>query len=159
MSLLCKRITNQLIKVTTRDCNLYFALDRQSLNCWIIIEVARRVHTENINKILTNCTKSTTGTFPSLSALQSVRPFSPTNDHNLSKLIDGQKLWFRFKWKFRIPNLPKYPGWYLSKLILWWCIPPALPRPPGCLRCFPIKICRINLYLTSIFTKTFANLF
>lgn len=21
----------------------------------------------------------------------------------------------------------------------WWCIPPALPRPPGCLRCLPIR--------------------
>ena len=26
---------------------------------------------------------------------------------------------------------------YLSKLILWWCCPPALPRPPGCFRCLP----------------------
>jgi hypothetical protein len=32
----------------------------------------------------------------------------------------------------------------LSKFILWWCIPPALPRPPGCLRCFP-KISKHNL--------------
>merc|ERR550534_3537306 len=24
-------------------------------------------------------------------------------------------------WKFLIPTLPKYPGWYLSKLILWRC--------------------------------------
>jgi hypothetical protein len=21
----------------------------------------------------------------------------------------------------------------------WWCIPPARPRPPGCLRCFPTR--------------------
>lgn len=34
-------------------------------------------------------------------------------------------------------TLPKYPGWYLSKFILWWCMPPALPRPPACLRCLP----------------------
>ena len=27
----------------------------------------------------------------------------------------------------------------LSKLILWWCCPPALPRPPGCFLCFPYK--------------------
>lgn len=26
---------------------------------------------------------------------------------------------------------------YLSKLILWWCCPPAFPRPPGCFLCFP----------------------
>lgn len=37
-------------------------------------------------------------------------------------------------------TLPKYPGWYLSMLILWWCSPPALPRPPGCLRCLPGNI-------------------
>jgi len=34
-------------------------------------------------------------------------------------------------------TFPKYPGWYLSKFILWWCIPPALPRPPGCFLCLP----------------------
>lgn len=28
---------------------------------------------------------------------------------------------------------------YLSKLIRWWCCPPALPRPPGCLRCLPTR--------------------
>jgi len=28
-------------------------------------------------------------------------------------------------------------AYYLSKLIRWWCCPPALPRPPGCLRCLP----------------------
>lgn len=26
---------------------------------------------------------------------------------------------------------------YLSKLIRWWCMPPAFPRPPGCFLCFP----------------------
>lgn len=28
-------------------------------------------------------------------------------------------------------------SYYLSKLILWWCIPPAFPRPPGCFLCLP----------------------
>lgn len=44
------------------------------------------------------------------------------------------------------------PGWvrssrtyYLSKLILWWCIPPALPRPPGCFLCFPEGSDQISL--------------
>ena len=23
----------------------------------------------------------------------------------------------------------------------WWCAPPARPRPPGCLRCFPTRPC------------------
>ena len=28
---------------------------------------------------------------------------------------------------------------HLSKLIRWWCWPPAFPQPPGCLRCLPIR--------------------
>ena len=28
---------------------------------------------------------------------------------------------------------------HLSIMILWWCWPPAFPRPPGCLRCFPTR--------------------
>ena len=27
----------------------------------------------------------------------------------------------------------------MSIMIRWWCCPPALPRPPGCLRCFPMR--------------------
>lgn len=34
---------------------------------------------------------------------------------------------------------------YLSKLILWWCCPPALPRPPGCFLCFPANTPQISL--------------
>lgn len=30
--------------------------------------------------------------------------------------------------------------YYLSKLILWWCKPPAFPRPPGCFLCLPVGI-------------------
>merc|ERR1719259_142865 len=26
----------------------------------------------------------------------------------------------------------------LSRLILWWCCPPAFPLPPGCFLCLPI---------------------
>ena len=45
---------------------------------------------------------------------------SETRDHNLSILMPG---WYRlallgWTWKFLIPTFPKYPGWYLSKLIL-----------------------------------------
>lgn len=29
--------------------------------------------------------------------------------------------------------------WYLSNMMRWWCWPPALPRPPGCLRCLPMR--------------------
>jgi len=29
----------------------------------------------------------------------------------------------------------------LSKRIRWWCIPPALPRPPGCFLCLPMRPC------------------
>merc|ERR1719507_2450908 len=52
--------------------------------------------------------------------------------HSLSRLMPG---WQRFAllgctWKFLMPTLPK--------LILWWCCPPALPRPPGCFLCLPI---------------------
>jgi hypothetical protein len=28
--------------------------------------------------------------------------------------------------------------YYLSNHVLWWCWPPALPRPPGCFLCFPL---------------------
>lgn len=90
------------------------------------------------NGVLTNWTMSTTGTLSASLAARSMFSW-PTNDHNLSRLSVGQKLWLRFRWKFLMPTFPKYPGWYLSKLILWWCIPPALPRPPGCLRCLPEK--------------------
>lgn len=31
------------------------------------------------------------------------------------------------------------PGWYLSMLVRWWCCPPAIPRPPGLLRCLPTR--------------------
>src|SRR5271154_6764302 len=24
-------------------------------------------------------------------------------------------------------------------LVRWWCCPPAIPRPPGCFRCFPTR--------------------
>ena len=27
----------------------------------------------------------------------------------------------------------------MSKRIRWWCIPPALPRPPGCFLCLPMR--------------------
>ena len=33
---------------------------------------------------------------------------------------------------------------HLSKLIRWWCWPPAFPQPPGCLRCFPIRPWPVN---------------
>ena len=49
---------------------------------------------------------------------------------------------------------------YLSKLILWWCCPPAFPRPPGCFLCFPTNkprekglmwvICKIKIVNSSI---------
>lgn len=35
---------------------------------------------------------------------------------------------------------------YLSKLILWWCIPPAFPRPPGCFLCLPVRVTK-NIFL------------
>lgn len=40
----------------------------------------------------------------------------------------------------RLPSQHFFPfkrTHYLSKLILWWCMPPALPRPPGCFLCLP----------------------
>lgn len=124
----------------------FATLEMQLYGCF---QTARRLKgyhhwkTEQIDqeldgRILTNFTRSTTGAFPLFwSFSHSSRTLSPTSDHNLSKLMVGQNLCWRRKWKFLIPTLPKYPGWYLSKLILWWCIPPALPRPPGCLRCLP----------------------
>ena len=42
---------------------------------------------------------------------------------------------------FGVRTFPKKPGWYLSIMILWWCWPPALPRPEGCLRCLPMRPC------------------
>merc|ERR1719187_3102848 len=50
-----------------------------------------------------------------------VRVCSDTRDHSLSRLMPG---WQRLAllgctWKFLMPTFPKYPGWYLSKLILW----------------------------------------
>lgn len=53
--------------------------------------------------------------------------------------------------------------YYLSKLILWWCIPPALPRPPGCFLCLPARVDNTPLahihhncsgYVTQSYTKT-----
>ncbi len=29
----------------------------------------------------------------------------------------------------------------MSIMMRWWCWPPALPRPPGCLRCLPMRPC------------------
>ena len=59
--------------------------------------------------------------------------------HTLSKLIIGFQKWLPCLWKYRMPTLPKYPGWYLSMFVRWWCWPPARPRPPGCLRCLPTR--------------------
>ncbi|CAN1838690.1 hypothetical protein LINPERHAP1_LOCUS35525 [Linum perenne] len=67
----------------------------------------------------------------------------------------GQKNLFFSLWKYLIPTLPKYPGWYLSKRILWWCIPPALPRPPGCLRCLPTRPCPALTW--PLFLRFFLN--
>lgn len=39
-------------------------------------------------------------------------------------------------------------AYYLSKLILWWCMPPAFPRPPGCLRCLPAKYTGVRKHRT-----------
>merc|ERR1719348_574034 len=66
---------------------------------------------------------------------------SDTRLHSLSRLTAGCQRFelLEWTWKFLIPTLPKYPGWYLSKLILWWCWPPALPRPPGCFLCLPMR--------------------
>lgn len=64
-----------------------------------------------------------------------------TKDQSLSMLTIGQQNLLRSLWKYLIPTLPKYPGWYLSNRIRWWCMPPAFPRPPGCFLCFPILPC------------------
>lgn len=39
-----------------------------------------------------------------------------------------------------MPRSSRSSTYYLSKLILWWCIPPALPRPPGCFLCLPARV-------------------
>merc|ERR1719348_2107151 len=46
---------------------------------------------------------------------------SDTRLHSLSRLTAGCQRFelLEWTWKFLIPTLPKYPGWYLSKLILW----------------------------------------
>ena len=36
-------------------------------------------------------------------------------------------------------KIENWMTYYLSKLILWWCWPPALPRPPGCFLCLPVN--------------------
>lgn len=39
----------------------------------------------------------------------------------MSRLMVGFHWWLRRRWKCLIPTLPKYPGWYLSRLVRWWC--------------------------------------
>ena len=51
-------------------------------------------------------------------------PFSVYRTHILSTLTT---------------NTAFHVTYYLSKFILWWCSPPALPLPPGCFLCFPGK--------------------
>ena len=41
--------------------------------------------------------------------------------------------------KDTVTHQPNHCWPHLSKLIRWWCWPPAFPQPPGCLRCFPIR--------------------
>ena len=53
---------------------------------------------------------SITGTF-SLSSLYFFLVSSVTRLQTLSKLIEGEKMVFLFKWKCLIPFFPKYPGW------------------------------------------------
>ena len=66
---------------------------------------------------------------------------SLTRVQSLSIFTSGQCNLFLFKWNCLIPFFPKYPGWYLSKRILWWCWPPAFPLPAGCFLCFPTLPC------------------
>jgi hypothetical protein len=44
-----------------------------------------------------------------------------------------------------MPTLSKYLGWYLSKRIWWWYVTLALPRPPECFLCLPMRPCPAEL--------------
>lgn len=58
-----------------------------------------------------------------------------------STLTVGQKSLLRCHLKTLMPCFPKWPGWYLKMLVLWWVRPPALPLPAGCFLCFPTRPC------------------
>ena len=86
------------------------------------------------------------------SLVEAARASSDTSVHSLSRLIVGVTLsllsevaWVTIKpvsigTREACPNAPSCRAaetYYFSIMILWYVIPPELPRPLGCFLCFP----------------------
>ncbi len=54
--------------------------------------------------------------------------FRITKVHTICPRISGPQKWFCCQ-EVSHTNLTEVTWWYLSKLVLWWCWPPALPLP------------------------------